>query len=60
MSASYPMPCDPLTGVPWWMVNLLFCFDERWRIWQRGRLMDQIIPVLRWLAHGAISERNAA
>lgn len=52
----YPLPCDPVTGMGWWRFNLLLCgFLPGYSLWQKNKRMDEIIPTLRWLIHGAIA-----
>lgn len=56
----YPLPCDPITGLAWWRISLAFCwFVPGWRDFKKTRSTDELIPVLRWLRHGAIPEREA-
>lgn len=54
----YPLPCDPVTGMGWWRFNGAACLSiPGWREWQGPKRMDAIIPVLRWLIYGAITEK---
>ncbi len=49
--ANYPLPVDPVTGFAWWEINLstISMFGESWQKYQKGKSMEELIPILRWL-----------
>lgn len=50
--SDYPLPVDQISGRAWWEINKLAIHTvENWRAFQSGKTMQQLIPVLRWLAY---------
>lgn len=55
----YPLPCDPISGWAWWRFNLYAIYAlPGYPNWQAPRRMSEIVPVLRWLVHGAVPSKE--
>jgi len=49
----YPLPIDPISGIPWWKINIAFIFTlPGWHDFQSHKSMDTLIPILNWLHNG--------
>jgi hypothetical protein len=44
MKSDYPLPWCEALDMPYWKINLVFCYSENWLEYQKGKAMSEIIP----------------
>lgn len=51
----FPHAVDPVTGAPWWHWNVVLVLQmPHYAKLQHNKRMDELIPIIRWVVHGAV------